>query len=261
MDEGRKKARKHPRRGNPGGMGMSSASAENNNSGSGGNSNNSKEPVSAAQVAVNEQMRRALEEDQYSAVGSVVDTDSEEEENHYRTRSGMVRLDRAMILQSMRKRLWMERMNGSSGSALVASPLDDLAEEQATNRNRKKKRKKGRRHKEEDNTGGPVEDHDNERAEDAQGDTVTAAEDATEEVDRDEGSIFGQTTGSSNATWVECDKCKKVSCVFVFPVIPVLWINPTKGTYGLCGHYLSVASSSWSGGREETPFQMVLFYE
>ena len=26
----------------------------------------------------------------------------------------------------------------------------------------------------------------------------------------DDSSIFGQTTGSSNATWVECDKCKKV---------------------------------------------------
>ena len=29
------------------------------------------------------------------------------------------------------------------------------------------------------------------------------------EIERDEGSIFGQTTGSSNSTWVECDKCKK----------------------------------------------------
>mmetsp|Transcript_5654 Transcript_5654/g.12025 ORF Transcript_5654/g.12025 Transcript_5654/m.12025 type:complete len:246 (+) Transcript_5654:117-854(+) len=29
------------------------------------------------------------------------------------------------------------------------------------------------------------------------------------EMERDEGSIFGQTTGASNSTWVECDKCKK----------------------------------------------------
>ena len=29
------------------------------------------------------------------------------------------------------------------------------------------------------------------------------------DLERDEGSIFGQTTGASNATWVECDKCKK----------------------------------------------------
>jgi hypothetical protein len=26
-------------------------------------------------------------------------------------------------------------------------------------------------------------------------------------------SIFGQTTGASNATWVECDRCKKVRIV------------------------------------------------
>lgn len=29
------------------------------------------------------------------------------------------------------------------------------------------------------------------------------------ETERDEGSIFGQTTGSSQVTWVRCDKCKK----------------------------------------------------
>merc|ERR1711933_443269 len=30
-----------------------------------------------------------------------------------------------------------------------------------------------------------------------------------EDYDRDGGSIFGQTTGTTNSTWVECDKCKK----------------------------------------------------
>ena len=29
--------------------------------------------------------------------------------------------------------------------------------------------------------------------------------------EEEESSIFGQTTGASNATWVECDRCKKVS--------------------------------------------------
>ena len=38
----------------------------------------------------------------------------------------------------------------------------------------------------------------------------------------DESSIFGQTTGSSNATWVECDKCKKVRCIQT--IICVLYV-------------------------------------
>ena len=32
-------------------------------------------------------------------------------------------------------------------------------------------------------------------------------------VEDEETSIFGQTAGSANATWVECDRCKKVSLV------------------------------------------------
>ena len=32
-----------------------------------------------------------------------------------------------------------------------------------------------------------------------------------EEFEEMESSIFGETVGSSNATWVECDRCKKVS--------------------------------------------------
>ena len=38
-----------------------------------------------------------------------------------------------------------------------------------------------------------------------------SSKDTTEDLrgEADGGSIFGQTTGSSNSTWVECDKCKK----------------------------------------------------
>ena len=41
----------------------------------------------------------------------------------------------------------------------------------------------------------------------------TAAKDANEDFipEEEEISIFGQTAGASNATWVECDRCKKVS--------------------------------------------------
>ena len=40
---------------------------------------NNSDDLSAAQKLANEQMRRVLEEDQYSANGSIVDTDSENE--------------------------------------------------------------------------------------------------------------------------------------------------------------------------------------
>merc|ERR1712238_2458 len=85
-------------------------------------------------AAVDDMMRRALEEDQYSALGSVVDTDSSDDDesdcNAYVTygnshrhlnNSGsneptgnMVRLDRNLILNSMRKKVMLEGMRGSS---------------------------------------------------------------------------------------------------------------------------------------------------
>ena len=40
---------------------------------------------------------------------------------------------------------------------------------------------------------------------------ATSAEDHDGEYrGKEESSIFGETTGASNATWVECDRCKKV---------------------------------------------------
>jgi len=38
---------------------------------------------------------------------------------------------------------------------------------------------------------------------------LSGSSSADDVMERDEGSIFGQTTGASNSTWVECDKCKK----------------------------------------------------
>jgi hypothetical protein len=166
------------------------------------------EPLSAAQMAVNEQMRRVLEEDAYSALGSIVDTDTDDENsNDVKSPSDPCRsrrLDRNAIVAGMRKRLWLERINGTPGSSVVTD--DDDAK-----RSNKKRKKavvslappppSSRRKDDEiegkrsvfpslEGTGG---EHD-------------------DELDRDEGSIFGQTTGASNATWVECDKCKKVCC-------------------------------------------------
>eukprot|EP00545_Synedropsis_sp_CCMP1620_P007371 CAMPEP_0119015742 /NCGR_PEP_ID=MMETSP1176-20130426/11506_1 /TAXON_ID=265551 /ORGANISM="Synedropsis recta cf, Strain CCMP1620" /LENGTH=417 /DNA_ID=CAMNT_0006969057 /DNA_START=228 /DNA_END=1481 /DNA_ORIENTATION=+ len=172
-----------------------------------------REQLSAQQTAVNEQMRRALEDDAYSALGSIVDTDTDDDDCEFKTRGGVIRLDRTTILTAMRKRLWVERMTESnanssstnaisagSGGPVVTSIGSASTEVGAAG---KKKRKKtvvvaapptvvARRSKDE--------------APKASSADVDLNDDALE---RDEGSIFGQTTGSSNATWVECDKCKK----------------------------------------------------
>lgn len=168
------------------------------------------EELSSAQIAANEQMRRVLEEEAYSAVGSIVESDSEDEGSEYRGRDA-ARLDRTAMLSAMRKRLWMERMGTN---AVMASQDDDEDDDDNASRSsrtsRKKKRRKLRRtSRDEDSLGGGTDS-------DAGGNSVVASEimsvDEPREVEteRDEGSIFGATVGSSNATWVECDKCKKV---------------------------------------------------
>ncbi|CAB9514488.1 CW-type zinc finger protein 4 [Seminavis robusta] len=181
--------------------------------------NNNSDSLSEAQKTVNEQMRRVLEEDQYSATGSIVDTDSEHEDN-LTYRGETVRMDRSALMGAMRKHLWMERLHSSSsGNNTVVTPKPGDDEEENDNRRGRKKKKKGKRKET------PPGDNDHSRTvEEAPVETsrtadaivnptsmgVTATEDVTDEFDdRDGGSIFGQTTGSSNATWVECDKCKK----------------------------------------------------
>lgn len=170
------------------------------------------EELSAAQIAANEQMRKVLEEDCYSAIGSIVESGSEDEDAEYHGR-GAARLDRSAILSAMRKRVWMERM---SGSAVLSVQEDEEEEEddvddQASRSSRKAKTKKKHRKK--------IRPGDESLAgtdSDAGGDSVTASdmmsveEPRPADTERDEGSIFGATAGASNATWVECDKCKKV---------------------------------------------------
>lgn len=158
--------------------------------------------LSAAQLAVNEQMRRALEDDAYSALGSIVDTDTDDDDfDHRMLKGNVVRLDRSTILAAMRKRLWVERMSSASSGdnntsrAVVstAASADGIVGGVATcTEANPKKRKKV--------TVVPSRKEE----------PTVVAEDADDVMERDEGSIFGQTTGASNATWVECDKCKKV---------------------------------------------------
>ena len=76
-----------------GGGGGGGGGAGNGGTGSGNNNSNSNntghfmdqhhQALSPAQLAVNEQMRKALEEDQYSANGSIVDTDSDDDEHQF----------------------------------------------------------------------------------------------------------------------------------------------------------------------------------
>jgi len=156
--------------------------------------------LSPAQLAVNEQMRRALEEDQYSANGSIVDTDSDDDDHQHIYKGQSIRLDRNHLMQAARKHLWLERING--GSAAIGSGAEDSDGRLAG------RKKKGKRSKDEDFLGAlpPATGCDVEQDMNNEESKTGSVEKGFE---RDESSIFGQTTGSSNSTWVECDKCGK----------------------------------------------------
>ena len=162
--------------------------------------------ISAAQLAVNEQMRRALEEDQYSANGSIVDTDTDDEDHHYVYKGQSIRLDRSYLIQAARKQIWSDRVN--AGTATGGPPGIPEGDDNDKGRGGRKKKKKGKRGKDDERM--PPK-----RSNDSETRTVIGpgGPSAGEDHERDEGSIFGQTTGASNSTWVECDKCKKVRCV------------------------------------------------
>jgi hypothetical protein len=169
--------------------------------------------LTPAQQAVQEQMRKALEEDKYSAVGSIVDVESDDDDPP--TYRGMpVRVDKAAIQQAIRKHNLYERLGvvpatgaGTNGySTYYQDDADDeehpekASEQISTNRKPKKKKGKGEsaRVVQKDMMDAPAGFRDPL--------SLDNADDMY--LDRD-ASIFGTTTGSSsNSTWVECDKCK-----------------------------------------------------
>ena len=81
--------------------------------------------LSPAQQAAQEQMRRALEEDQYSLVGSIIDHNNDSDNNYdddatddgdhpytnytYNYRGSAVRLDKAAMIQAVRKYILLEQ--------------------------------------------------------------------------------------------------------------------------------------------------------
>ena len=164
--------------------------------------------LTAAQQAVNEQMRRALEEDQYSANGSIVDTDSDGDDQQYVYKGQSVRLDRNYLVQAARKHLWLGRGGGPNVSASKKSDDNDETDSRRGGR----KKKKGKRSKDENHVSSLKDRSDNDMSSGIGGTCIKVNDN---DYERDEGSIFGQTTGSSNSTWVECDKCKKVRFVAV----------------------------------------------
>ena len=163
------------------------------------------DPQAAAQQAVNEQMRRVLDEDRYSAAGSIVEEpDSDAEDYLYRGQP--VRLDRAALQQAMKKYMAREqrlfRLEEEASASAPASAETPVASAAAGTRSKKKAKKK---EQEKGWGGGPSS---NTASSPRRADQDPLLDDDVD-LDRDGGSIFGQTTGSSNATWVECDKCKK----------------------------------------------------
>ena len=76
----------------------------------------------------------------------------------------------------------------------------------------------------------------------------------------EETSIFGQTAGSANATWVECDRCKKVSFVDLLHSVLVISLKPKLMTY-MFNMQSSVETPSRRSRRPQTPLQMVLLHE
>ncbi|KAK1736934.1 cobyrinate a,c-diamide synthase [Skeletonema marinoi] len=198
---------------------------------------------SAQQAAVNDMMRRALEEDQYSALGSV----------DYNPRLGVGKpiLNRNTLLVAMKRHMRMEAMNtlsnfdgksfledaeeyvergGKASSSFVVNkaptvlPDNNDDEELDVNGRRIGKRRKKKKQNRRGGGGnafmstpdasiggqgvgsGGMDDDDG-----VGGGGVDSSgfdEDSLMAEDA-EISIFGQTAGSSNATWVECDRCKK----------------------------------------------------
>jgi hypothetical protein len=171
--------------------------------------------LTPAQQAVQEQMRKALEEDKYSAVGSIVDVESDDDDPP--TYRGMpVRVDKAAIQQAIRKHNLYERLGvvpatgaGTNGySTYYQDDADDeehpekTSEQISTNRKGTKKNKKGK------GESARVVQKDMMDAPAGFRDPLSLDNADDMYLDRD-ASIFGTTTGSSsNSTWVECDKCK-----------------------------------------------------
>jgi hypothetical protein len=177
--------------------------------------------LTPAQIAVNEQMRKALEEDQYSANGSIVDTDTDDDDHQYVYKGQSVRLDRTYLTQAARKHSWLGGGTLSGMTPAVSPDIDEDSDkeeeeeeilvETSSKKSKPKssKDKKKPRQRNQYSTRGKEDGSIRDGEGSGMSRELSGLSSSDEIVERDEGSIFGQTTGASNATWVECDKCKK----------------------------------------------------
>lgn len=143
----------------------------------------------------------------------------------------LLKLDRSVIVKAARKRIYIEgirRVMDTTGSRKRAnsvvivedkeggnalSSMGDLSGDDASvaRGGRKKKRKKNKRVSRSDVDDADFgDDHSKVTTSTSgpDGPTCTLTDDM-QDVGADESSIYGLPPGSSNATWVECDKCKK----------------------------------------------------
>lgn len=159
-------------------------------------------------------MRKALEQDKYSAIGSIVNVESDDDEAP--TYRGMpVRVDKVAIQQAIRKHSLYERLGVVPAADGGAKPgqshsNEDVEDEEPlssqmeqANAKRKPKKKKKRKG---DNPRVLQKDY-MEQAPTGLRDPLSLDTTDDDYLDRDASSIFGTTSGASNNTWVECDKC------------------------------------------------------
>ncbi|EJK54272.1 hypothetical protein THAOC_26123, partial [Thalassiosira oceanica] len=252
---GKKKETKPSAKGKPGPKKSSSRSGKGKSASSAAAAAPPVSSYSAQQAAVNDMMRRALEEDQYSALGSIVETDSSDDDEEYAYdpsagRSGAI--DRHVLQSAAKKYLRMDGQRSLKGfdPATFRMDADDYAEGRARASSPSKRPRgrcarwrprrtggggrrgarsarrcpprRGRRSRATrrgDERAPAVQPPQNAGAGGADGQPQQGEvyfdgdEGAGEE---EETSIFGATQGAKNATWVECDRCKKVRSVRPF---------------------------------------------
>ncbi|GKY99060.1 hypothetical protein MPSEU_000861700 [Mayamaea pseudoterrestris] len=184
------------------------------------NSNNNNHiRLNPTQQSVADQVRRVFEEDIYSASGSILhDAASSDEEDCYMYRGQRLRLDRAALQQSVRKFVAQQQYGAASdinakrfGNGDGEEDYDSNASEsgkEATNIRKQRGKIAPTNAKRKEDTRSVTLRSANALANKSKRDLDPLGLDDDADADRD-GSIFGQTTGTSNSTWVECDKCKK----------------------------------------------------
>jgi hypothetical protein len=149
----------------------------------------------------------------------------------------------------------------------VAPTYDEMGEELASDGKRigkrKKKKKRGFHKRGSEETGmseSGEDDYGGGEGENQGADSSGLEEyNNAEMMEEEESSIFGQTAGSNNATWVECDRCKKVRVLFYVTSVKCESYSLNDCLLLLLHH--PVETPPRRGRRTKTAFQVVLLHE